>query len=123
MFGQDLKNNQPATRGDIKESIKELLQEIRSDFATKSDVREIVGEIKLPAKFRLQGIARGLDIEVNDVNAKLYDIEAALHYDFNRFFRASAGYRYFMIKAEDNSTNDSVDIKFTGPYVGVTGSF
>lgn len=83
----------------------------------------VMGDIKLPSNFRFEGIARGLSLEVDNVDAKLYDIEAALHYDFNRFLRASAGYRYFMIDAEDNSTNDSVDIKFTGPYVGVTGSF
>ena len=83
----------------------------------------LMGDINLPSKFRFAGIARGLALEVDDVDAKLYDIEAAIHYDFNRFLRASAGYRYFMIDAEDNSTNDSVDIKFTGPFIGMTGSF
>lgn len=83
----------------------------------------VCGELKLPAKFKLGCLARGLSVEVSDVDAKLYDIEAALHYDFNKFFRASAGYRYFMIDAEDTKDNDSVDIKFAGPYVGITGSF
>ncbi len=80
-------------------------------------------EVNMPSKFRFSGIARGLQVEIEDVDAKIYDIEASLNYDFNRFLRAQAGYRYFMINAEDTSTNDSVDIKFTGPYVGVTGSF
>jgi hypothetical protein len=82
-----------------------------------------VGGISLPAKFRIEAIARGLSLEVQDIDAKLYDIEAALHYDANRFLRASVGYRYFMINAEDTGTNDSVDMKFTGPFVGITGSF
>ncbi|MBU1092699.1 hypothetical protein KJ836_03475 [Patescibacteria group bacterium] len=83
----------------------------------------VMAGINLPSKFRFEGIARGLALEVDNVDAKLYDIEAAVHYDFNRFLRASAGYRYFLLDAEDSSTNDSVDIKFAGPYVGVTGSF
>ena len=83
----------------------------------------VMGNIKLPAKFRVEAIARGLSVEVDNIEAALYDIDVALNYDFNKFFRASAGYRYFMIDAEDNSTNDSVDIKFAGPYIGVTGSF
>lgn len=81
------------------------------------------GEIKLPAKFRIDGIVRGLVLEINDIDAKMFDIETALHYDFNRFVRATAGYRYFLIDAEDTSTNDTVDIKFSGPYLGVTASF
>jgi outer membrane protein len=82
-----------------------------------------LAEINLPSKFRLTGIARGLQVELDDLEAKLYDIEAAVNYDFNRFLRAQAGYRYFLIDAEDNSTSDSVDIKFAGPFIGVTGSF
>jgi len=80
-------------------------------------------ELNLPSKFRFSGVARGLQVEIDNVDAKLYDIDASINYDFNRFFRASAGYRYFLLDAEDTSTNDSVDIKFAGPYVGVTGSF
>ncbi len=83
----------------------------------------IAAGIKLPAKFRFEAMARGLSLEIGDIDAALYDIEAALHYDFNRFIRASVGYRYFLIDGEDTSTNDSVDIKFAGPFLGITGSF
>jgi outer membrane protein len=108
---------------DVKTSLANSLVTQSDSINGPVPVVGVMGDIRLPAKFRLEAIARGLDLEINDINAKLYDIEAAVHYDFNRFLRASAGYRYFLIKAEDNSTNDSVDIKFTGPYVGFTGSF
>ena len=81
------------------------------------------GDIKLPAKFRIEGIVRGLVLEINDIDAKMFDVETALNYDFNRFIRATAGYRYFLIDAEETSNNDSVNIKFAGPYFGVTASF
>jgi len=83
----------------------------------------VIGAIKLPHKFRLEAMARGLSIEIDDVKAALYDIEASINYDFNKFLRASAGYRYFLINGEDTKNKDEVDIKFAGPYVGVTGSF
>jgi len=83
----------------------------------------VVGDIKLPNKFRLGAMARGLSVEIDDIKAAMYDIEASLNYDFNKFFRASAGYRYFIIDAEDTKNKDEVDIKFAGPYFGITGSF
>ncbi|MFH2138890.1 MAG: hypothetical protein ABII88_10320 [Candidatus Omnitrophota bacterium] len=93
------------------------------DVAGPVPVVGIIGGIGLPGKFRFEALARGLVLEVGDVDAALFDIDAGLHYDFNKFFRASAGYRYFAIDAEDTKENDTVDIKFTGPYIGITGSF
>jgi hypothetical protein len=46
----------------------------------------VVGAVQLPAKFRIEAIARGLSLEVQDIDAKLYDVEAAVHYDVNRFY-------------------------------------
>ena len=81
--------------------------------------------IGLPLDFRLEGIGRGISLQIEDVDATLYDIDVGLHYDFNHFLRASAGYRYFMVDAEDDSdgVTDKVDISYSGPYVGVTASF
>lgn len=83
----------------------------------------LAAAVKLPAKFRIEGLVRGLSIEVDDVDASMFDIDFGLNYDFNRFFRAVVGYRYFAIDAEDSGNNDTVDIKFTGPYIGISGSF
>ncbi|MFH1093627.1 MAG: hypothetical protein V1739_05670 [Candidatus Omnitrophota bacterium] len=78
-------------------------------------------EIQLPAKFRIGGILKGFSINYDSSEFKMYDIAAALHYDFNRFMRASAGYRYFLIDGKDDQ--NSAEVKFTGPYIGLTGSF
>lgn len=85
----------------------------------------IKGGVGLPGKFRVEGIGRGIVLEVADVDASIFDIDLGLHYDFSRFLRASAGYRYLAIDAEDTSNNavDKAEIKFAGPYIGVTGSF
>ena len=85
----------------------------------------VKGGIGLPGKFRLEGIGRGLSLGIGDTDASLWDIDVGVHYDFNKILRASAGYRYFAIDAEDTSENfsDKVNIKFAGPYIGVTGSF
>ena len=74
-------------------------------------------------KVRLELLGRGLSVSAGDVDASLFDLQADLNYDFNRFFRVGAGYRYFAINAEDSSTDDKADIKFAGPYVSITGSF
>ena len=85
----------------------------------------VKGGVGLPGKFRVEGIGRGLVLEVGDVNASIFDVDLGMHYDFNKFLRASAGYRYFAIDAEDTSDNvtDKAEIKFAGPYIGITGSF
>ena len=85
----------------------------------------VKGGVGLPGKFRIEGIGRGMVLEVGDVDASLFDIDLGVHYDLNKFLRASVGYRYFAIDAEDTSNNvtDKAEIKFAGPYIGVTGSF
>ncbi|MBI4845378.1 MAG: hypothetical protein HY810_02730 [Candidatus Omnitrophica bacterium] len=83
----------------------------------------ISAAVKFAEKFKLECLARGLSIEIDNVDAAMFDVDLGLHCDFNRFLRVSTGYRYFAIDAEDSSNNDSVDIKFTGPYIGITGSF
>ena len=85
----------------------------------------VKGGVGLPGKFRVEGMGRGLMLEVGDVDASLFDVDLGVHYDFNKFLRASAGYRYFSIDAEDtsNDVTDKVEVKFAGPYIGITGSF
>ncbi len=85
----------------------------------------VKGGVGLPGKFRVEGIGRGIVLEVGDVDASLFDIDLGVHYDVNKFLRASVGYRYFSIDAEDTSNNvsDKAEIKFAGPYIGITGSF
>ncbi|MCP4649805.1 MAG: hypothetical protein GY853_06975 [PVC group bacterium] len=95
----------------------------KEDVAGPVPVVGIIGAVGLPGNVKLETLARGVVLEVGDVDAALFDVDLGLHYDFNKFFRASLGYRYFSIDAEDSKENDTVDVKFTGPYIGLTGSF
>ena len=81
----------------------------------------VQGEIRLPYKFQLSGVGKGFIINYSDSDFKLIDIVTALNYDINNFLRATVGYRYFLIDAEDG--DNKADIEFTGPVVGLTGSF
>jgi len=98
--------------GDNKESVEGPVPVIGANIG-----------IGLGEKIKIEGLARGLVLEIQDLDASLFDIEVDLTYDFNRALRAYVGYRYFSIDAEDTSTKDKVDIKFAGPVAGVTLSF
>jgi len=81
----------------------------------------VQAEVKLPAKFVLSSIAKGFNLSTGNIDFTVFDMQAALNYNFNRFSRACLGYRYFLIDGEDS--NSLAKVVLNGPYAGVTFSF
>ncbi len=81
----------------------------------------VQAEVKLSKGFGVGAIAKGIKINVGAIDFTLLDLQGALNYDLNRFLRASAGYRYMLVDGTDG--DNSAKVTYTGPFVGITGSF
>ncbi|HEY3174668.1 MAG TPA: hypothetical protein VGK94_02795 [Candidatus Polarisedimenticolia bacterium] len=71
------------------------------------------------SKLAIHAEASGLALTISGVKVKLIDGFAGVDWLFVPKFGVKAGYRYFVLDAQDDDEQDSLNLRQTGPFAGI----